>query len=552
MANQDMLTGLPNRMALIRDLSEWMADGKNGNGALLFLDMDRFTYINAFLGHAIADQLIRQVAIEIAEALAGCGSVYRLGGDGFVVHVRDGQWAWDIAGLVEGIFERFKQPVKTDGGIVHVGFHIGASLYPEHGLQPDEVIMRADIALYKAKEEGNRFVLYSPVMDESILERVELEKHLRSALTNRELELHYQPQLDLTTGEVVGFEALLRWNSKELGSVSPSKFIKVAEDANLIQEIGEWTMRRACMFIKKLQMNGFSDQTVSVNVSILQLMQDHFAEMVMEILNSLELSPECLELELTESILMESYELIGGKLMKLKEFGVRIALDDFGKGYSSLHYLLELPISTLKVDKTFIDNIDRGMKERTLAGHIVSIGRSMGLCVVAEGVETQKQMEYLVQQGCHRVQGYYFSKPIPEKAAEELLVANAGDGMSQLLSALIIEDSFYAADLDVRELRKAGFIVRYKRVTDKKGLSAALQEMRWDLVISDNIPQFGSLQALAIRNRMCRDIPFVIVSENISRHEIEQAMADGCTAFVSKEELHQLRETVAAIFADSD
>lgn len=422
MAYHDNLTGLPNRMALYEDLSKTLAQGADCRGALLFMDLDDFKFINDSMGHSFGDQLIRRIGERLNRLLKDVGTVYRLGGDEFIVYIKRHNGVEELNRYMQGILDGFRSPFEVGNSVLHTSLSIGTSLFPEHGASPDELLKRADIAMHKAKGEGkNKFTLFDQAMNEAVAERTAIEKHLRTALEKDEFRVHYQPQLDLKSGGIAGFEALLRWQNAELGAVSPIKFIKVAEDTHLIVDIGKWVLRNACGFIEKLHRNGHPGLTVSVNVSMLQLLQDDFVDEVMETLNGLSLAPEFLELEITESILMESFEMIGKKLTKLKQQGVRIALDDFGKGYSSLHYLLRLPITTLKVDKSFIDSIAYKTKERTLTGQIVAIGKSMGLCVVAEGVETQEQMDYLIEHECHKIQGFHFSRPVPEREAEDLL-----------------------------------------------------------------------------------------------------------------------------------
>jgi len=258
-------------------------------------------------------------------------------------------------------------------------------------------------------------------MNDVLTERVNIERYLHKALAENEFEIYYQPQLDLKSNKITGLEALMRWRSPELGFVSPLKFIKVAEDTHLIIPLGAWVLRNACAFLSKLHNKGYRDLTVSVNISMLQLLQTNFNDIVIDTLEFFGLESNYLELEITESILMESFEIIGKKLEKFKEMGVRIALDDFGKGYSSLNYLKQLPISTLKIDKSFIDCITFENVDETLTGQIVMIGKSMGMNVIAEGVERQEQLEYLVNHQCNKIQGYICSKPIPEGEIEKLL-----------------------------------------------------------------------------------------------------------------------------------
>jgi EAL domain-containing protein (putative c-di-GMP-specific phosphodiesterase class I) len=295
-------------------------------------------------------------------------------------------------------------------------------MYPKHSVHLEELLKYADIAMYKAKEQGrNRYVIYNETMNQDIIERVNIEKYLHTALLKNEFEIYYQPQLDIRSEKITGFEALLRWNSPELGRISPLKFIKVAEDTHIIIPLGIWVLKKACAFLKKLHMEGYNDLTVSVNISIIQLLQTDFVETVMDILELQELEPEFLELEITESILIESYENICSKLETLKDRGIRIALDDFGKGYSSLSYLKQLPISTIKIDKSFVDHITYDPVSNNLIRKIIEIGKSMGMRVVAEGVETPEQLKFLKKHRCNRIQGYLFSMPIPEMEAEVFL-----------------------------------------------------------------------------------------------------------------------------------
>ncbi|NLE24915.1 MAG: EAL domain-containing protein, partial [Clostridiaceae bacterium] len=274
-------------------------------------------------------------------------------------------------------------------------------------------------AMYKAKESGkNCYVLFSEDMHERLLERMLIEKHLRGAIENNELDVYYQPQVDAMTGIISGFEALLRWNNSELGFVSPLKFIGVAEETRLINPIGTWVLQKACTFLKKVHENECCDISIAVNISIFQLLQEDFADVVEDILASTGLDPGHLELEITESILMDSYKSISSSLDRLKKLGIKIALDDFGKGYSSLSYLKQLPIDTLKIDKCFIDSIQSDKDNADLTGMIVKLGQNMGLTVLAEGVEEQEQMNYLIKNGCHKIQGYLISRPLP---ANEIL-----------------------------------------------------------------------------------------------------------------------------------
>lgn len=423
-AYHDQLTGLKNRRALIRRLDQLIMEEKPGPGqvALLIVDIDNFKYINDTMGHIFGDNLLIKVSDRLGELTEKDCKIFRLSGDAYVVLSEGYDNEGDIESLALKLLKGFESRFEVSGSSMFISVSIGIALYPEHGNSLDELLKNADIALYKAKETGkNRIVFYNKPMDEALSERVLLEKHMRTALDNNEFILHYQPQLDIRTNKISGFEALLRWKSPELGFISPLRFISVAEDTHLIIPIGEWVLKNACVFLKNLQQQGHTEMSISVNISMLQLLQEDFVERVTEILRFTQLDPVYLELEITESILMESYEAIAGKLKKLTEKGIKIALDDFGKGYSSLNYLKQLPISTLKIDKSFIDTIEAGKKDKSLTDLIVKVGRSMGLCVVAEGVETQEQMDYLVKHKCSKIQGYLFSKPMPEEQVQAIL-----------------------------------------------------------------------------------------------------------------------------------
>ncbi len=424
LAYHDQLTGLENRFALNERLNSLIHENSEEKYALLYIDIDNFKYVNDTMGHRFGDLLL----VKISERLIGhCidnSTVYRLGGDEFIVLVEKYNRKEYLEKLAVSILKAFKPYFEVENISIYTTVSIGVSIYPQHGSEIDSLLKNADIAVYKAKESGkNRIVFYNDPMNEEIAERMNIEKHLRKALDKNEFELFYQPQLDLKSGKISGFEALIRWRNSELGFVSPQKFIGVAEATHLIIPIGEWVLKTACQFLNNLESLGFRGLTISVNISMLQLLQDDFANMVIDTIEALQLNPKQIELEITESILMESYEVIAGKLKLMRAKGIKIALDDFGKGYSSLNYLKQLPITTLKIDKSFVDTITN-KKNKSLTDLIVKIGRSMDLCVIAEGVETQEQLEYLLRHKCHKIQGFLFSKPMQEADTIEKIREN--------------------------------------------------------------------------------------------------------------------------------
>lgn len=418
LAYHDLLTGLQNRLALNERLNTLINENKDQKCALLFVDVDNFKYVNDTMGHSFGDMLLVKLSERLIELKSSNSTVYRIGGDEFVFLVEHIKKNEEIEKMAVNILKSFKSYFQVEGSNLYTTVSIGVSIFPEHGVDIDSLLKKADIAVYKAKETGrNRIVFYNDPMNEVITERMHIEKYLRKALDNNEFELYYQPQLNVRTGKISGFEALIRWRNSELGFVSPQKFIGIAEDTHLIVPIGEWVLRTACIFLKRIHQMGYTDLNISINISMLQLLQDNFVEMVIETLESVQISSKHIELEITESILMESYEVIAGKLKILRLKGVKVALDDFGKGYSSLNYLKQLPITTLKIDKTFIDTISSIAKNNSFTDLIVKMGRNMDLCVVAEGVETQEQMDYLVKHKCHKIQGFFFSKPVTENEA---------------------------------------------------------------------------------------------------------------------------------------
>jgi len=422
LAYHDQITGVRNKISLIKRINELVSSDDSMKIAILIADIDNFKYINDAMGHSIGDQVLIKVSSRL-KGLAGVDStVYRLGGDGFVIALEGYEEASSVKRLAENLLKDFKTPLDVNGSKLFITISIGVSMYPENGDGMDELLKNADIALNKAKATGkNRVVFYNRTMNEAVSERVNIEKHLRAALINNEFELYYQPQWDIAQNKVSGLEALIRWKNPELGYVNPLKFISIAEDTHMIIPIGEWVLKSACTTLKELHRQGHEGLSVSVNISMVQLLQDDFVCKVTDILDYAGLSPEYLELEITESVLMESCDALEGKLKILKDMGIKIALDDFGKGYSSLNYLKQLPISTLKIDKSFIDTIESDSKHKSLTNVIVKLGRIMGLSVVAEGVETKEQLDYLTRHRCDKVQGYLFSKPVPgEKVIEAI------------------------------------------------------------------------------------------------------------------------------------
>ena len=420
LAYHDPLTGLPNRLALFELAGKELLEAGEARAALLFVDIDNFKYVNDTMGHAFGDRLIQHAGQRLEEIIGERGGIYRFGGDEFIVLLAMSREEADEAAAE--ILSAFKETVDVDGSLLRISMSIGMSLYPEHGKDIGELLKYADIAMFQAKSAGKgSYVVFESWLTDSFSERMRIENRLYAAMENNEFHLVYQPQVDPEGKRVTGLEAVVRWNSPELGQVSPVRFIKVAEDTHFIIPLGAWILEEACRYLKTLHDKGFPEMTMSVNISMPQLLQTDFYELVLDTLASSGLSPGDLELELTETVLLKSYDHVLPKLAALRGIQVKIALDDFGTGYSSLSYLTHLPITTLKIDKSFIDLLSTDHPQGSLVEEIIRIGRRMNLTVVAEGVETQDQLDRLTEKGCDRIQGYFFSRPLPPEELEQFL-----------------------------------------------------------------------------------------------------------------------------------
>lgn len=427
LAYTDVLTGLPNKTFFESKISNSFSDGSIEKCVLIHIDSDHLKYINETFGHTFGDLFVRSLASRLKTFEDNRSTLFRKGSDEFIILFCEHKSLEEVMEVANQILHSIRQPFYINDSVFRVSANIGISTYPENGSNIDELLTSSGIALHKARSSGkNKYSFYDEGMHNEVMERFRIEKLLFTALENNEFTLHYQPQVDIGTGIISGFEALLRWNSPELGYVYPDKFITIAEDTHLIISIGKWVLQEACRFLKELHNQGLDELTVSVNISIVQLMYSSVTDTVIDVLNRMDLEPKYLELEITESILMESVDAINEQLNKLREIGMNIALDDFGKGYSSLSYLKRLPISTLKIDREFLDDFSLDDNDKDLIGSIIMIARNMGLKVVVEGVETKEQFAFLKEKRCPRIQGYFFSRPVPEKEAVELVRKNKG------------------------------------------------------------------------------------------------------------------------------
>jgi len=416
LAYHDSLTGLPNRAMFIDRLIMGLsrAERRGAGIAILFIDLDRFKEINDSLGHTIGDQLLKLVAQRLRTTTRGTDSLARFGGDEFTLMLDGLVRIEDATNVAQKIIEALRVPFQVGERELFVSGSVGMSFYPDDGVDADTLVRNADTAMYRAKEQGrDGYQLYAPAMNARALERLALEQLLRKSITNDELTLHYQPLVHIEgSRRVFGVEALLRWNHPELGIVAPGHFIAAAENSGLIIPIGSWVLRKACAQAKSWTKALGSPLIVSVNLSARQFQQPNLVDDVKEALAESQLDPTQLELEITESSAMQNAENTVRTLRELKRVGVRISMDDFGTGYSSLSYLKRFPIDTLKLDQSFVRDIVTDSDDGAIATAVLAMGQSLGLEVIAEGVEQEDQLDYLRLRGCTRFQGFFFSHPL--------------------------------------------------------------------------------------------------------------------------------------------
>lgn len=424
LAYHDTLTNLPNKLAFL----DYVNAVLNGSGvddkthAVYFVDLDNFKTINDTLGHEYGDTLLVKTAQLLSSIIGNNGMLARAGGDEFLLFKEDITSKDAAVDFASQIIESFRNPLDLDGEIVYVSMSIGISIYPENGQSPKILIKNSDIAMYKSKDTGkNKFTLFDRKMEEELHRNTLILEVLRSSIENHDIYIQYQPLIELDTNNIIGFEALMRIRNERLGQLSPSEFIPIAEESGLITELSSWLIREACKYDKELIDLGFKPRPVSVNISSVQINRPGFISMLSEILEETQLPPQCLELEITESTLVSSIMDATKLLSNLQELGVRVSLDDFGTGYSSLNYLTKMPIDTLKIDKSFIDNICTSEKDAQIAESIIQLAHSLDIKVVAEGVESEDQLAVLRGKHCDIIQGYIFSPSLYPAQLREVI-----------------------------------------------------------------------------------------------------------------------------------
>lgn len=423
LAYYDDLTELPNRMHFIEMINDRItkASLKAEAFAILFIDLDSFKLINDSYGHTIGDEVLIHVAYRLKTLFDQGVTVSRFGGDEFAIIVDNINNENDVLKIAKDVHILLQEPFLIEDHVFYLSTSIGISIYPVDGQTADELLKNADTAMYKAKEEGrNKSILFNKEMNTAVIEKTEIESGIRKGMEKGEFRLYYQPFFELSTNKIIGFEALVRWFNPNKGMIPPDKFIKIAEDTKLIIPLGKWIIREACLYVRQLIDRGHKAFKIAINVSIVQLMEKDFSDVVTKAIEDAGVPFECIEIEITESKLMESYNECINNIVALTAKGVDFAIDDFGTGYSSLYYLNHLPISVIKIDKSFVDDLSHN-SSKSLIELIIVLSHTLGLKVIAEGVEDKERLEILKRYGCDIIQGYYISKPLPEDAALKLL-----------------------------------------------------------------------------------------------------------------------------------
>ena len=421
LTNYDTITGLPNRELFQQRVQQAIESTGKNQFAIIVLDLDNLQDINSTLGREVGDLLLQAVSQRLGNLLDSSDIFARFGGNDFAVlrtNIIDRENSLCLSRL---LLDSFIEPFFVNGGYISCSAKIGITIYPLDGITAPQLLQNADTAIYQAKQQNlNTYQFYSPAMSDRLKRALAIKENLRHALARNELYIYYQPRMEIATGKVAGVEALLRWHSSELGLVSPAEFIPIAEATKMIIPIGEWVLHNACIQSKKWQQLGMPPLKIAVNISTCQF-KENLIETIDLILEDTSLDCSYLELEITESLLVENIDKAIALLKQLKHRGISIALDDFGTSYSSLRYLQNLPIDTLKIDRSFVTNITERPENAAISRAIVALAQNLSLKITAEGVETKEQLVYLKERGCHEVQGYYFSKPLPSKMLEVFL-----------------------------------------------------------------------------------------------------------------------------------
>lgn len=526
LATFDSLTGLYNRLTLQHIVEQLLNETSRRKETLgvLFLDLDRFKQTNDTLGQDIGDKLLVEVARRLRLCVRASDIVARLGGDEFVLILTGTNGAKALAMVADDVLNSLAQPYQLPGGVVHSSASIGIAIFPYDGKGRDELMVRADQAMYQAKALGkNRYQFYSAEVTQDNTDRITLDNELRRALADDQFVLHYQPQVDLNTGRVCGVEALVRWQHPQRGLVHPDYFIRPAEENGLILPLGDWVIRTACRQLMQWRAAGLPDMAMSVNVSPIQFEARDFVDKLKSALEDSRLDPALLELEITEGILLKKPQEVLDRFHMLRKIGVLLAIDDFGTGYSSLSYLTELPVSRLKLDVAFVRTVDKDEKSRAICAATIRLAATLGLDVVAEGVETQAQLDSLKMLRCDSVQGYYFCEPLPvDEAFQYILHRNSLPNITEHKSlrrtVMIVDDDPLIGDFLKIMVESYGHQARVFHNPVDALNRIKVDVDHFDLILVDLLmPNMSGLDLLRVIREYSRTIPIAIITSYDTR-----------------------------------
>jgi len=547
LAQFDVLTGLPNRHLFHDRLTQIMVQAKRSERPMgvLFIDLDRFKLVNDTLGHGAGDKLLKEAAARLAQCVRGGDTVGRFGGDEFGAILSDLAKPGDASIVAQKVIDALARPFQLDGHEAYVSGSVGIALFPADGEEADALIGNADVAMYRAKEQGrNSYQYFTSEMNERAVQRVRLEAALRRAMERNEFQVHYQPKVELENGSICGVEALLRWRHPDGGAVPPAEFIPVLEDSGLIVPVGEWVVREVCGQIQAWEKAGLAALPVAVNLSARQFLQKDLEITVRRILHDTGIDPSLIQFELTESLLMRNPEAAARTLRRLKDLGIKISVDDFGTGYSSLAYLKRFPIDALKIDRAFIRDVTTSPDDAAITLAIIGLAHSLKLKVIAEGVETEDQLNFLSSHACDEIQGYYFAKPVAPAELEAMLredwrLKRSAGGVPSEPSVLLLDDSEQDLLLLEEILRSDGFAVL--KTTDPERAFELLAGHPVSIVISDqNMPRMTGVEFLDHVRKVYPNVLRILTS---GAHE-PSAIADavnqaGIHRFLSKDWDHE-------------
>ncbi|HEV7799482.1 MAG TPA: EAL domain-containing protein, partial [Burkholderiales bacterium] len=535
LAHYDQLTGLPNRVLFYDRLKQALAQARRNDWitAVLFIDLDRFKAVNDTIGHAGGDLLLKDVSDRLARCVRAADTLGRLGGDEFAVVLSKLGTPQDAAGIAAAILEALAEPFDIEGHEIYTTASIGIAVYPSDTENTDILIRNADTAMYEAKAAGrNVYRFYTAEMNQLALERMQLEGKLRRALERKEFLLHFQPKLDLVTGDIAGCEALLRWASPDEGLVSPARFIPLLEETGLIVPVGEWVLQAACAQVKAWKDARVRPVPIAINLSARQFQQQDLTATVRKALHEHAVAARYLELEITESVAMQNAEASIGTLRDLKALGVKLAIDDFGTGYSSLSYLKRLPVDTVKIDRAFVTELATNPDDASIAQAIINMAHNLGLKVVAEGVETASQLAFLTSHDCDQMQGYYFSRAVPEAEMTDMLRQNrrlqrpCGDADDGERTLLLLDDEENVLSSLKRLLRQDNY--RIFTATSAQAAFEILASHKVGVIVSDQrMPEVTGVEFLRRVKELYPDSVRMVLSGYTDLDSVTDAINQG-------------------------